>query len=113
MGLDKKAIETIAVNSVRDRIVLSEFLDQFISDNDKEPSWDGHVYLYSDGIKDKKHFKGRIPVQVKGTVKEDFSKYIVSYSMTLADLKCYLHDGGCILFVVFRSLWWVSPCEAS
>lgn len=38
--MDKKAIETLAVNAVRSSIVTSNFLDQFIQDNDKEPSWD-------------------------------------------------------------------------
>lgn len=41
--MDKKAIETFAVNAVRDSIVVSDFFDQFIADNDKEPSWDGFV----------------------------------------------------------------------
>ena len=44
--MDKKAIETLAVNAVRDSIVVSDFLDQFIPDNDKEPSWDGFIYVY-------------------------------------------------------------------
>lgn len=101
MKLDRKAIETISVNKVKECIVVSPFLDQFITENDKEPSWDGHIYLYTDGIKNKEHFKGRIPVQIKGTVKEDFSKSIVSFSMSLNDLNCYLYDGGCILFVVY------------
>lgn len=48
MALDKKTIETISVNAVRDSVVTSEFLDQFIADNDKEPSWDGAVYIYGD-----------------------------------------------------------------
>ena len=65
MKLDKKAIETISVNAVRDSIVTSEFLDQFIADNDKEPSWDGAVYIYGDKSKKKSSLKGRMPVQVK------------------------------------------------
>ena len=39
--MDSKAIETISVNAVRNSVVMSELLDQFIQDNDKEPSWDG------------------------------------------------------------------------
>ena len=41
--MDKKAIETLSVNAVKNSIVTSEFLDQYIADNDKEPSWDGAV----------------------------------------------------------------------
>ena len=58
MALDKKAIETISVNAVRDSVVTSEFLDQFIADNDKEPSWDGAVYIYGDKKKKKVHLGG-------------------------------------------------------
>lgn len=48
--MDKKAIETLSVNAVRDSIVQCALLDQFIPDNDKEPSWDGHVYAYKNSI---------------------------------------------------------------
>ena len=43
--MDNKAIETLSVNAVKNSIVTSDFLDQFINDNDKEPSWDG-LYTY-------------------------------------------------------------------
>ena len=48
MALDKIAIETISVNAVRNSIVTSPLLNQFIADNDKKPSWDGNVYIYED-----------------------------------------------------------------
>ena len=101
--MDKKAIETLSVNAVRDSIVTSDFLDQFIADNDKEPSWDGFVYIYEDNSKKKDKLKGRIPVQVKGKECDDFSRDEISYSMSIADLKNYLYDGGAILFVVYIS----------
>lgn len=101
MPLDKKAIETLSVNAVKNSIVTSEFLDQFIADNDKEPSWDGFVYIYEDKSKKKSKLKGRMPVQVKGTECDDHSKETISFSMKTVDLKNYLYDGGCILFVVY------------
>ena len=64
--MDSKQIETFAVNAVRESIALSGYLDQYISDNDKEPSWDGFVYIYNDPIKTKANLIGRVPVQVKG-----------------------------------------------
>ena len=64
--MDSKAIETISVNAVRNSVVMSELLDQFIPDNDKEPSWDGCVYIYGDKSKKKSSLKGRMPVQIKG-----------------------------------------------
>ena len=47
MPLDNNSIETLSVNAVKNSIVMSELLAQFIADNDKEPSWDGFVYIYS------------------------------------------------------------------
>lgn len=99
--LDNKAIETLSVNAVKNSIVTSEFLDQFIADNDKEPSWDGFIYIYGDKSKKKSNLKGRMPIQVKGTECDDHSKEIISFSMTTVDLRNYLYDGGCILFVVY------------
>jgi hypothetical protein len=45
--MDNKAIETLAISAVKDSIVSTEILDQFIADNDKEPSWDGFIYVYN------------------------------------------------------------------
>ena len=100
MPLNSKSIETLSVNAVKNSIVTSEFLDQFIADNDKEPSWDGFVYIYGDKSKKKSTLKGRMPVQVKGKECDDHSKETISFSMTTVDLKYYLYDGGCVLFVV-------------
>jgi len=99
--MDKKAIETISVNAVRDSIVVSDFLDQFIADNDKEPSWDGFVYIYKSRSKKKDNLKGRLAVQVKGTENNDFSKEEISFSVSVADLNNYLYDGGVVFFVVY------------
>ncbi len=101
MALDNKAIETLSVNAVKNSIVTSEFLDQFIADNDKEPSWDGFVYIYANKSKKKANLEGRMPVQVKGTECDDHSKEEISFSMSTVDLRNYLYDGGCVLFVVY------------
>ena len=99
--LDKKAIETFSVNAVRDSIVMTDYLDQFIADNDKEPSWDGFVYIYKEKEKKKDQLKGRIPVQVKGTEKDDLSKEAIAFPIAIADLNNYLNDGGVMFFVVY------------
>lgn len=101
MMLDSKTIETLSVNAVKNSIVTSEFLDQYISENDKEPSWDGAVYIYKNKHKKKENLKGRMPVQVKGTQCDDHSKEEISFSMAKSDLINYLYDGGCVLFVVY------------
>lgn len=99
--LDRKAIETLSVNAVRDSIVVSDFLDQFIADNDKEPTWDGFVYIYNDKSKKKEKLRGRLPVQIKGTEKNDFSKEEISFPVSTIDLNNYLYDGGAVFFVVY------------
>jgi len=102
--VDQKAIETKAVNAVRDIIVESEYLDQIISDNDKEPAFDGFVYVYSKPNKKKINQIGRIPVQVKGTQRKVTSNapYINS-SVSTDDLRIYLNEGGAFYFVVHIS----------
>jgi len=100
--MDAKTIETLAVNAVRDSIVLSNYLDQFIPDNDKEPSWDGAVYIYDNKSKRKDTLIGRMPVQVKGkeAIKHPSE---ITHRVQITDLKNYLNDGGMIFFVVYIS----------
>ena len=65
--MDAKAIEEYAVDAVRDCLNYSDHLSSFIAEDDKEPSWDGHIYIYGNK-KNKEHLEGRLPVQVKSTV---------------------------------------------
>ena len=95
-------IETLAVNAVKDSILMSDYLIPFINDNDKEPSWDGKVYIYKDKNCTKDNLIGRLPVQVKGKECDDLSKEEISYSMNVVDLNNYLDDGGAILLDVYK-----------
>ena len=99
--MDTKAIETLAINAVKNSVVTSNYLDQYIADNDKEPSWDGFVYIYNNSCKGKESLLGRVPVQVKGHEKSDFSKTEISHPIDMPDLRNYLYDGGVALFVVY------------
>ena len=101
MSLDRNAIETLSVSAVKNSITICDYLSPFITENDKEPSWDGAVYIYGDKTKTKDKLKGRMPVQIKGTECSDFSKDEITFSMSTIDLRNYLYDGGCILFVVY------------
>ena len=94
-------IETFAVNAVKDSILMSDYLTPFINDNDKEPSWDGTVYIYKNKDCTKDNLKGRLPVQTKGKESDDLTKDEISYAMSVVDLNNYLDDGGAILFVVY------------
>lgn len=98
--MDNATIEILAVNAVKNSVAVCDLLGPFINDSEKEPSWDGHVYIYKDKHK-KKDGVRRIPVQVKGTEKDDLSKTEISFSVTTADLNNYLNDGGVVFFVVY------------
>ena len=89
---DSKAIEEKALNYFKAFIEDSKVISQFIADNDKEPCWDGHLYLYSDGKRDKEHLLGRVPVQIKGTEVTRFVTKGWKYKLEKTDLKAYLHE---------------------
>lgn len=89
---DRKAIEEKALLCFKEYIVDSEVISQFIDENDKEPCWDGHIYLYSEPQKDKKHLIGRIHVQIKGTEVRRFISKKYHFKIEVDDLKAYLHE---------------------
>lgn len=85
-------IEHKAINELERFIEDSECIAPFIDENDKEPCWDGHLYVYSDANKDKEHLTGRVPVQVKGTEVKNFKCRKYSFSIDMNDLKAYLNE---------------------
>ncbi|MDE7378865.1 MAG: hypothetical protein K2N13_07920 [Paraprevotella sp.] len=90
--IDTKAIEEKALNHFKSFIEDSKVISQFIADNDKEPCWDGHLYLYADGIRDKEHLQGRVPIQIKGTEVGRFVTKKWKFKLEKADLKAYLEE---------------------
>ena len=96
-------IEKLATSAVEESISKTEVLDPFVNDGDKEPSWDGNVYIYADKHKTKKGIK-KVPVQVKGEVRKKLPlKKPPKYPVSLIDLENWLNDGGVLLFVVLLS----------
>ena len=65
-------LEKIATASVKTSISMTDVLSPFINDGEKEPSWDGNIYIYSNKDKKKDGIK-KVPVQVKGKYNNDFS----------------------------------------
>ena len=100
--MNSNAIELLAVSSLKSQITRCELLRPEISENDKTPSFDGHIELYNAPNNKKDNLMGRCPVQVKGKTFEDddFKRKKISYPVEVADLKNYLKDGGVIYFVV-------------
>lgn len=98
MKMNSNRIESLAVNAVEDFFAKIKRINPTIPVGDKEPSWDGFLYLYSDDSMKKETMIGRIPVQLKGKTGEFVES--LSYPINTSDLRNYMREGGCIYFVV-------------
>lgn len=96
--MNSNQIELLAVNAVEDYFTKIERINPTIPVGDKEPSWDGFLYLYPDDSMKKETMIGRIPVQVKGKTGEFVES--LPYPINTSDLRNYMREGGCIYFVV-------------
>lgn len=93
-------IEKFAVTAICQYMMDCKVLVPYIDDNDKTPMWDGDIYIYKSEEINNDNFKGRYPLQIKGTkITEDFAE-TTSYSVRINDLINYSHEGGCAFFVV-------------
>lgn len=92
---DSKKIELAAVNCITDAFFKSKRLTPYIPINDKEPVWDGHIY-----IKHGNNGFSRIPTQVKGKSVKKLPKK-TTFSVKIVNLENYKRDGGVIYFVVY------------
>lgn len=92
--------EKLATSAVEASISKTRRLSSFINSGDKEPSWDGNIYLHEDSKKTKCNLY-KIPVQVKGKGVSKWNQAHITYPVLVTDLKNYLHDGGTVFFVVY------------
>lgn len=96
---DSRAIEKKAINEVDRFFENSNVVATYINDGDKEPFFDGHLYLYAGGKRNNEHYTGRVAVQVKGKDLDEFKDGKFCYPIEMLDLKAYLHE-GIVYFVV-------------
>lgn len=99
--MNKKLIEDLSVNAVIKSLSLTGYLSPYIATNDKEPSWDGTVYIYSNKNGKKEDITGKVLVQVKGKSCNYFTKSEIMFPVDTIDLRNYLNDGGVMYFVVY------------
>lgn len=85
-------IEKKALNHLKLFIEDSSMISPFIREDDKEPIWDGFLYLYTDGIKDNKHLYDRVAVQVKGKVVKQIKSEKFRFPIERDELEAYLKD---------------------
>lgn len=105
-------VEKLGTSAVVESISRTDYLDSYINDGDKEPSWDGKIYIYKEEelkkkgnpTLPKKNIIGKVHVQVKGVFTECFDKEEISYPAEISDLKNYLFvSHGAMYFVVYVS----------
>lgn len=97
-------VELLSVGHLRLLIDMHSSMHQFISYNDKEPSWDGFIYTYKEPSPKVEDIDYRVPVQVKGKNDEKLlKKQTVQYPVEYKHLRNYFKDGGVFYFVVVIS----------
>lgn len=99
--LPTDVIENDAVYEVNKALNSTGYLSPNIPTKNTEPSWDGEVILYSDAFDHKKeNIVGKIRIQVKGTMDEEFPNGKIRFPVSVVDLNNYYKTGGVIYFVV-------------
>lgn len=94
-------LEKLATSTVVTEISKTDRLSSFINSGDKEPCWDGHIYIHEDKQKTKKNIK-KVATQVKGHAAGPRQvKRTISYSIEYDDLHAYMMNGGTMFFVVY------------
>lgn len=91
--VDSKAIEQKAIIEVIRYFEDSRTVATYLNDNDKEPFYDGSLYLYRGLRRDNPHYIGRVAVQVKGEYLGEFKDGIYSYPVEMDAIRAYLHEG--------------------
>lgn len=93
-------VETLAVSELNILLAKCPHLRAYITVNDKTPFTDGHVDIYEGLILDKEHWRGRVPVQVKGRTRHGKPKQSMQFSVSRVDLAAFQRDSGVLYFVV-------------
>lgn len=94
-------LEKLATSAVIAELSKTDRLSGFINSGDKEPCWDGHIYIHENKRRTKKNIK-KVATQVKGKAARKRSvKRTISYSISYDDLHAYMMNGGTMFFVVY------------
>ena len=98
---DSLRTEMRSIIKMKDYLTRNHRLIPDIRENDKTPSWDGEIIVYNSDSIAKKDIVGRVPVQVKGSIKKDLCKNTIKYTLECSDFRNYLSSNGVIIFVVY------------
>ena len=73
-------IEKSGISFLKNMIRLHTLMDEFLQDNDKEPSWDGDIILYSNADLKVENILYRVPTQVKSKNDENLlNRKMITY----------------------------------
>lgn len=98
--MNPNRLESISVREIGKVVDRFESMRQFLETNDKIPIWDGEIWLYNNVNHSNEYFKGKIPVQIKGTSVKRFSGKSIKYKLEKSHLQAYLKEHGTMFFVV-------------
>lgn len=94
-------IEKLATSAVETTIEKTDRLSSFINNGDKEPCWDGNIYIHEGKNHTKKNIK-KVATQVKGKmVNAHQVTDSINYRISSDDLTAYMMNGGTMFFVVY------------
>ncbi len=96
---DSTQIELLAAAHIIELFSSSKRICPFINTVDKEPLWDGSLYLYDSEEHNNETLRGRISCQVKGADLAAEPERATFY-LTKEDLANYHRDGGVLFFLV-------------
>ena len=95
-------IEIQSKSKLEECLLKSNYALPEFTSNDKSPSWDGFIRLYSERDSSKKEdLVRRIPVQIKGHFSRAPYSNAISFPVDIADLHNYMKECGAIYFVIY------------
>ena len=98
-AMTTKKIEEKGQRILCDYFAECDRVDTYIPVNDKEPLWDGHLFLFNSSEQKAEQIYGRISAQLKSSTKTT-DKDTIKYQVLRTSLEAYKRDGGIIYFYV-------------
>ena len=92
--------EQLGTTAVINAVSKTSRLKAFVNSGDKEPSFDGNIYIYGNNQYSKDNIK-RVSVQVKGKGVRSKPSATIKYPVSVVDLNNYMRNGGVMFFVVY------------
>ena len=87
-------IERKGIHVLNDFLMDSDLISPFLNVGDKEPSWDGNLYLYKKESQKIEELKAKIATQIKS--REGAFEKVEKFCIKKTHLENYMKDGGVI-----------------